>query len=628
MFKDLNYYKELSEQLGKEIEICESSYENFEKAISSRKKDEPLTEEQQRIVKEFSTFCKEEGFSKDGRVVSATYPEIKEKIVERVKFLKDQKEINDKMLSLHTELDKLKNKGELDASEVEIIKKDTEKHYDVGTEKYVREFERNKRKVVAEKIKNVNDEIGTQKEKEKNFQKENGIAKVVSSAFGPAGNVIYNAYAKVHNLNVDLRKKKVLNLVVKAGLSLGLLGVVYVAGITGWLLPVGIGVGFAPVIIGIKETISKNVPEKLKLTETVLNLKENWFRFKKSRGLGEKLLTNDLYKGIDFSKYESKVEPAVVENDANEKEFEEVKEPTKIEEKEIEKEVNPVENPIVEPVAVETPETPIEVSKKEPVEVEDKKDKSEENTVVTPVVESIKEHNEMNEEIVEEDFNDDKEENKLDKKDTRDNKNLKYKKEDVERLKLLRDTIKLPRSMNIGNKCESLDDVKKALYNFSRILEKYDNNSLFGGHIDDSTTLFTGKSNGVSEITTEFFSLLRAKEFIEKKELTRKSNSEIYNQCNEMIFNMPKEIVEYINRELNYLNINKNQVKTMTENSRNEAFNEIISLINDESKLDENIFGEINRISYGFSFDSQQWKDINNALKEREEYIRNRRRGK
>ena len=72
MFNSLKDYENLSKQLEKEIEIYENSYENFEKAIDLTKKNKDLTDEQRRIGQEFATFCMEEGFSKDGRVVNAT----------------------------------------------------------------------------------------------------------------------------------------------------------------------------------------------------------------------------------------------------------------------------------------------------------------------------------------------------------------------------------------------------------------------------------------------------------------------------------------------------------------------------------------------------------------------------
>ena len=395
MAKDLKYYKDLSVQLEKEIEIYESSYVNFETAVDLTKRGSELTDEQRRIGNEFAIFCKDEGFSKDGRIRVSTYPDIKKNIVERVEFLKQQKEINDKMLALYEELDNLKNNNQISEEALKELKARAEKRYDVGTEAYNQELERIKKAYINKKVEKVNDAINESKEVVKNNKKEHGLAKVVSSVFGPVGNKVYNAYVTAHNWNIDLRKKKVLNLVVKLGASLGFLGLVSLAGLTGFPLVAGIGIGLTAMYKTVANTLRK-VPDKLEKKENISSLKETWFRYRKSRGNGKISTDKKLYQGVDFSKYNQEVrtetpaeeinEPTKVENKT-----EEVKEPVKAETKNEEvKEPTKVENKVEEvkePVKVETKTEEV----KEPAKVETKAEEVKEPAKAETKTEEVKE---------------------------------------------------------------------------------------------------------------------------------------------------------------------------------------------------------------------------------------------
>ncbi len=305
MAKKLKYYKELSEKLKKEVELYESSYQDFEKAIDVDSEWINFTDEQKQIGYKFYQFCNDEKIY-NNTINRARYPKVKEIIVERVKFLKEQKDINDKMVSLYEELDRLNKKGEIDDTIVVQLKKRAEEKYDKGTNKYNKYLEKLKNEYINNRVETVNNSIeSANKEIDKN-KKENGFGKVVTSAFGPIGNKVYNLYAKVHNFNVDLRKKRILNFVVKSVMVVVGTGIVASLGLTGIPQVVAGLLCLYSAYKTIRNTFKK-VPDKLSLKDKVTNYKESWFRFKRSRGLGKVKNNNKLYNGIDFSKYETKL---------------------------------------------------------------------------------------------------------------------------------------------------------------------------------------------------------------------------------------------------------------------------------------------------------------------------------
>ena len=455
MAKDLKYYSDLSKQLGQEIEILESSYQDFEKVIDVNNfKIRDLTEEQRIILREFGTFSKEEGFSKDGRIRVETYNDVKSSIVERVEFLKKQKEINDKMLSLQNNLNELKKENKLSDADVEGLKKSVAKRYDEGTEKYVEELEKAKKKLVAKRIEETKESITKANEELKKNKKENGLGKVVSSVFGPFGNKIYNAYAKVFNWDLkNYKKNKFGNIALKAGLGVGSLFLLNaIAPAIGTTLAAVIALGALGVTAYSIYKVAKKDAQFLPLkNDKKISLREAWKRFRKSRGKGELSVEKKLYNGIDFSKYEKKNSGAdgtteLKAEDKNDKSSEFDKNNGKPELPEVEKKG-------------ENPELPEE-------------DKKNENTEL-PEVEKKNENTELPE---------------VEKKNESEKK---YNNPEIN--PTFRKTLNLKKDLDerCGDRFSNVEDAKKAINNFLSIVDDYKNGKMFNNLENDDVARIT-----------------------------------------------------------------------------------------------------------------------------------------
>ena len=308
MFKDLKYYKELSEQLAYEITMYESSYQNFEKVIDFSVKPDKLNRDQKKVLEDFINFYQEVGIYNKG-LTKSRYQKIRETIIERVNFLKEQKEIVDKTISLHEELEKLQNDKELDSVTMKKIKEKASDKYDPKTKKYntylnnlIEEYRNNR-------TKNIKKEMDDVKVRSNVIKSENNFIKVLSSIFGPFSDEVYNIWAKVHNFNTkNIRKYKSLNFLLKGSLVLLYASIIANLSLAGVLSPflvvLGMGSTFAFAYIIIKHSLPfAKYPEEVALKKDVGSLRENWFRFQKSRGKGIVDTDIKLYEGVKFSKY-------------------------------------------------------------------------------------------------------------------------------------------------------------------------------------------------------------------------------------------------------------------------------------------------------------------------------------
>lgn len=327
MFENLEYYKKLSEKLEKEIELYESSYQDFEKVFDFSVKPDKLTLDQKKVLNGFINFYQGEGIYHKG-LTKLRYQKIRETIIARINFLKEQKTIVDKTVRLYEELDNLNKEDGLDASVVEGLKTKASDKYDPKTKKYNNYLNKLMEEYRSNRIESVNKELESTKKERSNIKKENGLIKVVSSVFGPFGNNVYNTWAKVHNFNTrNIRKYKPLNLLVKGSMVLLYASIVANLSLAGALSPFFVVVGYGSALAFAGITIKHSLPfvkypEEVSLKNGVGSLKENWYKFLKSRGLGSSNIEDKIYKDVNFAKYDSS-EDTVTEDMEN---TEEVKE--------------------------------------------------------------------------------------------------------------------------------------------------------------------------------------------------------------------------------------------------------------------------------------------------------------
>lgn len=599
MAKSLDYYKELSKQLEEEIEIYESSYEDFEKAIDLEKVDfSSITDEQKKIIIEFESFVKKEGFSKDGKVRLATYPKIKKAIIDRVKFLKEQKENNDKLLKAFEELDRLGRNGTLTNEEQEHIKNEAKKKEHMGTKEHADELKKQREIYVKNKIEVAKEAIKDAKQKAVELKKENSFGKVVKSAFGPVGDKVYNLYAKAQNINVKLRKRRWINGIGKSVASVAIaLGTV--TAFAGFPAFVGFTAGVTCLVRTIRNSFKK-VPEKLPQRPKKTTLKEAWLRFRKSRKGNKKMTTQQkLYQGVDFSRYaastlgssEPSLNPTGPALSPTGPEMN-LDNPTPVEPTRDETTVEParVETP-VEPTRVETPVEPTKVET--PVEPTRVETPVEPTRTETPVV------------------------------------NSKYNLDDKNRLVLLKNVLKMQKEISSGSKfinsfgarCQSLDDVRKALVKFDNMIDKYENGELVG----------SDKAETANYITRTLFSLIKARDFALKNGDNNKNAISLYEMCGDKLFNeMPEDLLKVVNENLRYRQVfgngkeyakKKNDLDSMYERQREEAYEDLLKFIYDEGNLDRNIMRDVADCRRHYHFTEKQNREISEALSQREEYI-------
>lgn len=382
MFEDYKKYQDLSIQLSKEIEYYESSYQDFEKVIDFSKKWEDLTNDEKKVIEGFIKFCQEEGMYERTRITKKNYEELKKNIQERVNLMRDKKEVADEMVASGLMLDKLTSGSGLDKATLKQLQEKADNKYDHGTEKnkdYLKHLVEEYREEQKEKAKQ---QEKSAKEKDKEIKKENSYGKVVSSAFGPMGNKLHNLYAKVHNANVNIRKHKLLNLVVKGAMVLGYGAFISMLPFNALVNAVGMISFLVAAGITIKHSLPwAKVPTEIKLKENNHSLKECLFRYRKARGKNA-ISIKKIYDGINLETTEVKKD-----EDKNDESSSKVveKEETKVVEPNVEEEKEEVKTTEPKVETVETDNSEVKEEKKE----ESSENKSEEEVETTEKVTKV-----------------------------------------------------------------------------------------------------------------------------------------------------------------------------------------------------------------------------------------------
>ena len=287
MAKSLKELEIELEDLTKNIKIYKESYEKYESVVTYLKNNSKTTETD-RIIGEFKAFCNNEGISAS-EFEASKYDTYKQRIEDRLKTMEKRKEIVNNYLDIEKRMHDL----ELTEDKRNSLKKEAAKHYDEGTKEYNDYLQKlvNQYKKDSQKTKDqlINSKELVQEE-EKKLKKENGVGQVIRSMI-PGGSGLYNLYAKVHNANARFqRDHKVLNAIVKIGLSaavtiigfsavsaMGLIGIMNVPAIAGVL---GIATGINSIRhIFVKKAREKHLQLKNEKAKKKNSFKDAIFKF-------------------------------------------------------------------------------------------------------------------------------------------------------------------------------------------------------------------------------------------------------------------------------------------------------------------------------------------------------------
>lgn len=248
--RDTEYYKNLAIELDNKIKTYEKAYDVvYEIAVVHR--DEFTKEERSEAVNSYVDFCKKEriGYKFGERVHQKELEESKIQLDKQIDILKKQKENCELIVNWKEEKDALKNNSVPERVR-ERLKEDAIKSLDGGRPYTTEELDREYKKLEKNYIKKRKEQLPIMKKEYKNavksLKKSNGIKSVYTSSVNSIKRPFYNAYARVHNFNNELRKMPAFNVPLKLAFcvaGLGAVGYLGIAPAVPFIIPaIGLGI--------------------------------------------------------------------------------------------------------------------------------------------------------------------------------------------------------------------------------------------------------------------------------------------------------------------------------------------------------------------------------------------------
>lgn len=248
--RDTEYYKNLAIELDNKIKTYEKAYDVvYEIAVVHR--DEFTKEERSEAVNSYVDFCKKEriGYKFGERVHQKELEESKIQLDKQIDILKKQKENCELIVNWKEEKDALKNNSVPERVR-EQLKEDAIKSLDGGRPYTTEELDREYKKLEKNYIKKRKEQLPIMKKEYKNavksLKKSNGIKSVYTSSVNSIKRPFYNAYARVHNFNNELRKMPAFNVPLKLAFcvaGLGAVGYLGIAPAVPFIIPaIGLGI--------------------------------------------------------------------------------------------------------------------------------------------------------------------------------------------------------------------------------------------------------------------------------------------------------------------------------------------------------------------------------------------------
>ena len=248
--RDTEYYKNLAIELDNKIKTYEKAYDVvYEIAVVHR--DEFTKEERSEAVNSYVDFCKKEriGYKFGERVHQKELEASKLQLDKQIDILRKQKENCELIVNWKEEKDALKNNSVPERVR-EQLKEDAIKSLDGGRPYTTEELDREYKKLEKKYIKNRKEQLPIMKKEYKNaaksLRKSNGIKSVYTSSVSSIKRPFYNAYARVHNFNNELRKMPAFNVPLKLAFcvaGLGAVGYLGIAPAVPFIIPaIGLGI--------------------------------------------------------------------------------------------------------------------------------------------------------------------------------------------------------------------------------------------------------------------------------------------------------------------------------------------------------------------------------------------------
>lgn len=305
--RDTEYYKNLAKELDNKIKTYEMAYDVvYEIAVVHR--DKFTEEERAEATNSYINFCKKGriGYKFGKNVHQKELEASKIQLDKQIDILRKQKENCELIVNWKEEKDALKNNSVPERVR-EKLKEDAIKSLDGGRPYTTEELDREYKKLEKNYIKKRKEQLPIMKEEYKNavksLKKSNGIKSVYTSSVSSIKRPFYNAYARVHNFNNELRKMPAFNVPLKLAFcvaGLGAVGYLGIAPAIPFIIPaIGLGIVGVSAYTTFKHLFSdrKNPPKDMEYIGKS-SVRDSLSRAVKSRKVNGKVNSNIYSKSL------------------------------------------------------------------------------------------------------------------------------------------------------------------------------------------------------------------------------------------------------------------------------------------------------------------------------------------